>query len=122
MLVNGTIGSALIASSGTGSVYLLGVNTSVVVDLAGVSSVYLRNANRKFAYLQCNTCSMMLQLPCCCCLQLLLATVTLLHVGTAAKKVGIMPAASDSACTHGIIGTGDIVVKKHQLCLSLHLS
>ncbi len=45
MLVNGTIGNATVASSGTGSVYLLGTNTSVGVDLAGVSSVYLRNAN-----------------------------------------------------------------------------
>ena len=49
MLVNGTIGSALVSSSGTGSVYLLGVNTSVVVHLSGVSSVYLRNANRESA-------------------------------------------------------------------------
>lgn len=32
-------------SSGTGSVYLLGTNTSVAVSLAGVSNVYLRNAN-----------------------------------------------------------------------------
>lgn len=47
MLVNGTIGDALVASSGTGSVYLLGTNSSVTVDLAGVSSVYLRNADRK---------------------------------------------------------------------------
>lgn len=47
MLVNGTIGSAMVSSSGTGSVYLLGANTSVVVDLAGVSNVYLRNANRE---------------------------------------------------------------------------
>jgi len=45
VLVNGTIGNATVASSGTGSVYLLGTNTSVGVDLAGVSSVYLRNAN-----------------------------------------------------------------------------
>lgn len=51
MLVNGTIGNALVSSSGTGSVYLLGTNTSVRVDLAGVSSVYLRNANRKSTYL-----------------------------------------------------------------------
>ena len=51
MLVNGTIGNALVSSSGTGNVYLLGTNTSVVVDLAGVSSVYLRNAIRKSTYL-----------------------------------------------------------------------
>ena len=47
MLVNGTIGSTTIASSGTGSVYVLGSNTSVGVDLQGVSNVYLRNDNRK---------------------------------------------------------------------------
>ena len=51
MLVNGTIANALVSSSGTGNVYLLGTNTSVVVDLAGVSSVYLRNAIRKSTYL-----------------------------------------------------------------------
>lgn len=45
VLVNGTIGSATVMSSGTGSVFLLGTNNSVAVDLAGVSNVYLRNAN-----------------------------------------------------------------------------
>ena len=45
MLVNGTIGSATIESSGTGSVYLLGLNTSLAVALSGVSNVYLRNTN-----------------------------------------------------------------------------
>ena len=45
VLVNGTIGSATVDSSGTGNVYLLGANTSVGVNLAGVSSVYLSNAN-----------------------------------------------------------------------------
>ena len=45
--MNGTIGNATIDLSGTGSVYLLGTNTSVGVNLAGVSSVYLRNANGK---------------------------------------------------------------------------
>lgn len=47
VLVNGSIGTATISSSGTGNVYLLGTNTSVGVDLAGTSSVYLRNANSK---------------------------------------------------------------------------
>ena len=47
MLVNGTIGNTTIASSGTGSVYVLGTNTSVQVDLQGVSNVYLRNDNRE---------------------------------------------------------------------------
>ena len=51
MLVNGTIGYAEVMSSGTGNVYLLGTNTSVAVDLAGVSNVYLRNANGRLPHL-----------------------------------------------------------------------
>ena len=57
MLVNGTIGNATIDSSGTGNVYLLGANTSVGVNLAGVSSVYLRNTNGLSPTLACDQAS-----------------------------------------------------------------
>jgi len=57
VLVNGTIGNAIVDSSGTGNVYLLGANTSVGVNLAGVSSVYLRNGNGLSVTLACDTAS-----------------------------------------------------------------